>query len=441
MAACNEKKEKKKLTRVDGKRIINTNGEGDCLENATVIFDSKIVYVGSKDQIPEEIGCDVESHFEVDTIMPGLWDCHVHAIGILDAKIEDLHKIPFATKVARAIQCLEQAISSGVTSVRELAGVGIDLVQAEKENSILSPTIYSCGDIISPTAGHADVHCTPYLACNLLEQIDPCHCFKTCDGVPECLKAVRLQLRRNAKVIKICCSGGVLSEVDHISYQQFSDDEIRALTGEANRHKRTVAAHCHGKEGIVAFLKNSEAFSTVEHASFFDEECAQLALNHPQGAMVVPTFFVIHHLLEKGEKSLPKWAIEKLRDVAQNHSKAISIAHKNGVRIAMGTDAFSYGPESSSPWGMHGKELALMVQEVGMTEREAIISGTTNGPLTLGKEIAPNSGVVRVGADADLISVNGHPLLDICVLSSQENVREVWKRGKLLKRDGVLVRS
>ena len=70
-----------------------------------------------------------------------------------------------------------------------------------------------------------------------------------CDGVPECLKAVRLQLRRGASVIKICASGGVLSEVDNPIHQQFSGEELRAMVEEAGRAERVVAAHCHGRQG------------------------------------------------------------------------------------------------------------------------------------------------------------------------------------------------
>ena len=58
-----------------------------------------------------------------------------------------------------------------------------------------------------------------------------------CDGVPEVLKAVRTQLRRGADFIKICASGGVLSEIDHPIHQQFSDEELEALEDEPGRHE------------------------------------------------------------------------------------------------------------------------------------------------------------------------------------------------------------
>ena len=72
-----------------------------------------------------------------------------------------------------------------------------------------------------------------------------------CDGEDECLKAVRLQIRRGAKVIKVCASGGVTSILDDPQNQQFSNVELAAMVAEAERADRIVAAHCHGKKGIM----------------------------------------------------------------------------------------------------------------------------------------------------------------------------------------------
>lgn len=43
-----------------------------------------------------------------------------------------------------------------------------------------------------------------------------------CDGKPQCLHAVRSQIRLNATCIKIHASGGVLSELDNPHHQQVS---------------------------------------------------------------------------------------------------------------------------------------------------------------------------------------------------------------------------
>jgi imidazolonepropionase-like amidohydrolase len=94
--------------------------------------------------------------------------------------------------------------------------------------------------------------------------------LRLCDGVDECIRAVREQLRRNAKVIKVCASGGVLSEVDDPIHQQFTAAELRAIVEVAGMADRVVAAHCHGKPGIMAAVE--AGVRTIEHGTYLDEE-------------------------------------------------------------------------------------------------------------------------------------------------------------------------
>jgi imidazolonepropionase-like amidohydrolase len=68
-----------------------------------------------------------------------------------------------------------------------------------------------------------------------------------------------------------------------------------------------------------------------------------------------------------------------------------------------------------------------------MTELQAIEAATANGPLTLGKSMAPMSGQIKEGYDADLIAVKTSPLLDIKVLADARNITHVWKAGRLCK--------
>ena len=93
-------------------------------------------------------------------------------------------------------------------------------------------------------------------------------------------------MRANARFIKVCASGGVGSEVDDPIHQQFSDEELRAIVEEAARADRIVAAHCHGKPGIMAALR--AGVRTIEHGSYLDEEAADLmvARQHELGRTI-----------------------------------------------------------------------------------------------------------------------------------------------------------
>jgi hypothetical protein len=71
-----------------------------------------------------------------------------------------------------------------------------------------------------------------------------------CDGVAECLRKVREQIRSQADVVKIMTTGGVLTAFDQPTNQEFSLAEARAIVEEATRSQRAVAAHAHGAPGI-----------------------------------------------------------------------------------------------------------------------------------------------------------------------------------------------
>ncbi|KAI6895300.1 hypothetical protein KC318_g11325 [Hortaea werneckii] len=62
---------------------------------------------------------------------------------------------------ARLAKDAQLLLDAGFTSVREMAGYGIQLAAAIEEGSAVGPTIYSSNSIISPTGGHADLHTMP----------------------------------------------------------------------------------------------------------------------------------------------------------------------------------------------------------------------------------------------------------------------------------------
>ncbi|KAK1033515.1 hypothetical protein LTR33_016702 [Friedmanniomyces endolithicus] len=313
-----------------------------------------------------------------------------------------------------------------------MGGFGIQLDQAVEEGSLVGPKLYSSNSIISPTGGHADLHPLPKPWFD-----DLCHHgspFQTADGIPECLKTVRMQLRAGAKVIKICASGGVGSELDNPIDQQFSDEEIKAMVDEAARSQRIIGAHCHGKAGIMAALR--AGVKTIEHGSYLDEEAAELMIE--KDAVLVATRLIVENGLQSQDYFSPV-GYAKLRLVAEAQWKAMQIAIRKGVKCAIGTDSagtLTPGNPLSKlvRQGLNGKELGYHVK-AGMTPLQAIEAATANGPLTLGPQ-APKAGQLREGYDADFIGLDASPLDDIGVLSSPRHVTHVWKRGIMYKSPG-----
>jgi len=290
-------------TRIEADLLIP--GRGEPISRGTVVLDGPTIsYAGPSAEAPATPDAFVT---EAATVLPGLWECHTHFTGIPTPDLLDIVTTPAARQAARAAGDLSRTLDGGVTSAREVGGHGLLIQPAIADGTVRGPTVYGAGRILSTTGGHGDIHSVPLDALALIDV----ELGTLCDGVPECIKAVRKNLRMNAKVIKICASGGVMSEVDHPIHQQFSDEELRAIVDEAARAERIVAAHCHGKPGIMAALR--AGVMTIEHGSYLDEEAADLMLE--LDATLVPTRYVIDALLEQGDR-MPRYAFEKLNMVA-----------------------------------------------------------------------------------------------------------------------------
>ena len=186
-------------------------GRGDPIEGAVVVLDGDIIdYAGPAAGAPAASPDD--RVVEVPDVMPGLWDCHAHFLGMNVVDLERLALTSVVVTSARAAADAHRTLMGGVTSVRDVGGNGLRLALAINDGSIPGPNIYGAGGVLSTTGGHTDVHSLPLDWVHQIEDISGIG--YVCDGVPEVLRAVRRNLRANAKLIKVCASGGVASEVD-----------------------------------------------------------------------------------------------------------------------------------------------------------------------------------------------------------------------------------
>lgn len=394
-------------------------GDGEIIKEGSVVIDgSRIVYAGESEHAPKANEVQV-----VNTLMPGLWECHGHFIGIekLDFN-QEFFTHPFH-QAMRTVGDTNTALLAGITSVREVGGYGVFLKRAIEEGTATGPRIYGSGGMLSITGGHGDLHSLPFGIWEYLKETSDHWMFNTVDGIAECLKGVRKQLRLGAEIIKFHSSGGVLSELDDPINQQFSFEEARAIVEEATRAQVAVAAHCHGAPGIRNALK--AGVTSIEHGTFLDEELAELMIE--MDAVLVPTRFIIEESLKLREM-LPDYAREKMDLTAGRHWEALQMAIRKGVTIAMGTDIAGSRIAPINRWGDNAKELEYYVK-AGMSEMEAIVCATGNGPKTLGPR-APRSGQLKEGYDADLLLLNKNPLEDITLLQNRENFINIVKAGK-----------
>ena len=408
-------------------------GRGQPLNDQAVVLDDGIIAsVSDQDDLPKKYSSLKPVH--VPVLMPGMWDCHCHFVGGTNLDFPSILAESPATQGARLARSAQDTLFAGFTSCRDMGGYAIELSKPIQEGAILGPNLYGAGAAISQTAGHGDQFELPIgwvwsmngvqsTANGGLAGVTP---LCIADGVEECRKAIRLQIRRGARVIKVLASGGVLSRDDDPRFQQFSDEELSIMVTEAGRFDRVLGGHVHGKDGIMAALR--AGFHTLEHGTGLDEEAC--AVMKEKGAILVATRTIVSQGMKHLDQLGPEQR-EKMKWTDERHKKAYALAVQSGVKCALGTDLGVSKPGTAFVHGMNGEELEHAV-EAGMTPLQAIEAATANGPETLGPQ-APKSGQIRVGYDADVIALKKNPLDEIKVIKDVSNITYVWKGGKLSK--------
>jgi len=351
------------------------------------------------------------------TLMPGLIDLHIHAY----ASDVDVHKIDIAGapyRTAHAARILGHALDSGFTTVRDVGGGDWSLWRAIQDGLIRAPRFFYVGKLLSMTGGHGDMrhmserhHAEGYCSCgdfNTLAVI--------ADGVYECIKAVREELRRGAHCIKIMGSGGVLSPTDPIWMQQYRRDEIEAIVNECQERRTYVSAHCHPADAVRRSVECG--VRCIEHGTLIDDETARYVAE--QGAYIVPTMAVIFALKERGKKlGLPQESQEKLLAAHQAALSGLEAMRVAAVKVGFGTDLLG------ETYSDQCREFSIRREVFSPIE---ILRQATS----VGAEILMHDGklgCVAAGACADLIIVDGDPLDDIGLLAQDGRALSFIMRG------------
>lgn len=351
------------------------------------------------------------------TLMPGLIDLHVHAY-FSDLNVETVDRRDAPYRTAHAARMLGHALDCGFTTVRDVGGGDHSLASALADSLIRGPRFFYAGKALSMTGGHADFrlpdesrHTHGYCSCGAAN-----FAGVVVDGVDECLKATREELRRGAHCIKIMASGGVMSPTDPIWMNQFCEDEIRTVVRECNERRTYVAAHCHP----ISAIRRSIACGVrcIEHATLIDAPtAAYVAANN---AYIVPTMAVIFATMEVGARlGTPPESMEKFKIAREMALSGLDHMCSAGVKLGYGTDLLG------ATYVQQCREFTLR-SEV-FTPLELLRQATSGGAEIL--QQSGKLGCVQPGALADLIAVDGDPLADIGLLAADGRKLDLIMRG------------
>jgi len=402
-----------------GATLIDGTGAKPIEDASIIVEDEKIKEVGKALDVPR--GAEV-----IDvagrTLMPGLIDSHVHLCSNGDPDIMRMIHYPMGMLQLFGYRNALNELEVGFTTVRDMGaphGFALSLRQAVEARVVRGPRVVAAGKVISMTGGHADFHLASGLSYEGMSRI--------ADGVADCRKAAREQLRDGADFVKICSSGGVMSPTDPVDTPQFTLEEIQAMVYEAACVGRTVASHAHGATGI----KNAvlAGVKTIEHGSLVDDEAVKLMAQ--RDCFHVPTLVAGWNIVQQGkEAGIPAYAVDKAEEIAHEVRKNAMRSHRGGVKVAMGTDA-------GTPFNRHGgnaQEITHLV-DAGFTPMEAIVAATKTGSECIGLD--KQLGTLEPGKLADLIVVDGDPLRDIKVLEERANILLVLKGGVVEVNRGI----
>jgi len=359
------------------------------------------------------------------TLMPGLIDAHVHAY-FCDVDWHKTDRVGEAYRTAHAIRMLGHALDCGFTTVRDIGGGDFGLWQAIEDRLVRAPRFFYAGKMISMTGGHGDTR-----SINEARQTQGyCSCEGAnalcviADGVDACVKAAREELRRGAHCIKIMASGGVVSPTDPIWMNQYREEEIVAIVGEARQRRSYVSAHCHPADAVKRCIKCG--VRVIEHGTLMDDETAKIVSD--AGAFVVPTIVIVFAMLERGERlGLALQSMEKQKYVAKHIMQGLDSMRRAKVRVGFGTDLLG------ETHVQRCREFTLR-KEV-FTPLEILRQVTSTNAAILQQD--GRLGCVKPGAAADLLVVDGDPLKDIELLAAPggRNLRVIMRAGEIVKNE------
>jgi imidazolonepropionase-like amidohydrolase len=379
---------------IAGATLIDGTGRPPVKNAAVVVRDGRIASAGS--EVPKGMAV-VDGTGK--TLLPGLWEMHIHYSGV---------------EFGPAL------LAAGITTARDCGGEFDYLVaqrDAIEKRGALGPRLLLAG-LVDDGGLKAFGHVTA--------------------STPEEARAV---------VKKYHDTGFQQMKL----YTFLAPDVISAISGEAHRLGMTVTGHV--PRAVDSFAGVEAGMDQINHLQY-----VSAMMRTPGAANQTPidvnsdaarkaiAFFKAHNTVvdptagwgemaghskevdvagfEPGIGNAPKildvkfrgmggdTTAQQQRDRLAQNLAVIAALHKAGVPIVPGSDTGLVG------YGLH-REIELYVQ-AGMTPMEAIQSATIVSARAMGLE--KDSGTVEVGKRADLILVNGDPLTNIMDLRKVSRV-------------------
>lgn len=357
------------------------------------------------------------------TLMPGLIDAHWHVM-FSEPTMPELLNSDVTWLTLLGTRGARDTLLRGFTTVRDVGGSPFAIKKAIDRGMIEGPRIYPSGPNISQTSGHSDGR-------HPADPGTPVYLEKTgqlriADGVPDVLLATRENLRMGATQIKISIGGGVSSAYDPLDVGSYTFEEVKAAVDAAKSWNTYVAVHANTNDAIKMGIE--AGVRTIEHGFLLSEDTLKLMASKGVWLSIQPLLNDEDAFPFTGENQR-KWI-----EATDGTDKVYKAAKKLGVKVAFGTDLLfdpTLGPKQ-------GKFLAKLKRWFTPYEALKIATSTNAELLTLSGPRNPYKagplGVIKEGAYADILLVNGNPLENLDLVADPEkNFALIMKDGKVFK--------
>jgi imidazolonepropionase-like amidohydrolase len=417
-----------------GGTLIDGYGSKPIRNSVVIIEGERIKALGQVGTLAIPRGAEVIST-EGMTVLPGLWDMHVHLMinGHSDYAHWDKTYPPMMESVIMPASA-KQLLMAGVTSVRDLGAplkASIAVRDRIRKGEIPGPTLYVSGPFIQ----HEPYPGTDYVRWGV-------------NGVDDARAKVRTLADAGVDVIKL------------IDQDLMTMDEVRAVVDEAHKRKLPVVAHSHRPEeirrgllvGVDCFEHTGLATAPeypAEIIGMIRERTAKMSLGPLFWTPTVQGLLNYEYVRDNPEQlddpswqaGLPQSIIDDIRASLKNPdrlsyyqitplrrptlARKIQQLSESGVVLLIGTDSgIPMNFHSQTTW----RELDAWVNAFGIDPLVAIRAATYWPSVAM--RVSDQVGTVTEGKDADIIAVRGDVLRHIDLL---QNVDMVIKHGKRYK--------
>lgn len=422
-----------KLALVGGTLVDGTLRE-PIRDSVILVDDERITAVGTVASLPVPAGYEIVST-EGMTVLPGLWDMHVHLMinGHADYAYWDRTYLPKLRSVIMPASA-EQLLMAGITSARDLGGPLEDSIavrDAIAAGTIPGPTMYVSGPFIQKK---------PY------------------PGTEAFRWGVESPADARAKVRRLAEAG--VDVIKLIDQDQMSEAEVAAIVAEAHAHDLPVIAHAHRPEEVRRGLRHG--VDGFEHTGFaaapeFPDDVMDAIAERTANMAAGPLFWTPtieglynfpytvrnHEFIDDDSwhRGLPPDIVADIR-ASLAHPERISYFQQtpqrqptlrrkfeqlrgSGVVLLVGTDSgIPMKFHSQSTWN----ELDVWVNQFGVPPLDAIRAATYWPSVAMG--VDADYGTVTEGKYADIVAVRGDVLRQVALL---QHVDIVVKHGRRVR--------